>query len=99
MHIEDRIDLLEKKLDLILSIVGGDSTIMTITDIATFYGKKRASLYTNNRWMLPNFGMSEDGCSQVSSWPRKIVMDWNTRDIEERKKELKGRVFPTNKKS
>ena len=45
MYIEDRIDTLEKKLDLLLSLVGGDSTIMTITDIAAFYGKKRASLY------------------------------------------------------
>ena len=98
MHIEDKIDALEKKVDLLLSLVGGDSVIMTVTDIAAFYGKHRASLYTNNRWLLPNFGVAEDGFTPVSSWPRKIVMEWNVRDIEERKNELKGRVFPVNKK-
>lgn len=100
MYIEDKMNILEQKLDLLIKMSGGDTIPMTVKDIAEMYGKPRTAMYGTYRYLLPNYGYAEDGCNLVSEWTRAEVIAWNSRPIEKRKKEYKNRVFPAkNKKS
>lgn len=98
MDIYKEIESLQKKMDLMLSLVGGETVPLTVSDVAKMYGKPRTSMYTAYRYLLPNFGLAEDGYHTVSEWTRAEVIAWNSRSVEERKREFKNRVFPINKK-
>lgn len=99
MDIYKEIETLNKKVDLMLSLLGGDTVPLSVSAIAHMYNKPRTAMYGTYRYLLPNFGYAEDGCNLCSEWTRAEVIAWNSRPIEERKKEYKNRVFPANKKS
>lgn len=98
MYIEDKMNILEQKLDLLIKMNGGDTIPMTVKDVAEMYGKARTGMYSTYRYLLPNYGVDADG-TVVNEWTRREVIEWNSKPLAARKKELKGRVFPTNKKS
>ena len=92
IYIEQRLESIEKKLDLILDLIGEGTYPMNVTAIASMYGKPRTSMYTAYRYLLPNFGFSSDRRTTVNEWTRKDVIAWNSRPIEERKKEYRNYV-------
>ena len=98
MDIYKEIADLQRKMDLLLRINGGETIPMSVKDVAEMYGKTRTAMYATYRYLLPNFGLDETG-NVVNEWTRGEVIEWNSRPIADRKRELKGRVFPVNKKS
>lgn len=96
MYLEQRLEAIEKKLDLFLTLIGNDTKPMNVKAIAKMYGKSRTSMYGTNRYLLPNFGFGADGKNTVSEWTRKEVIEWNSISIEARKTELKNRVLEVN---
>lgn len=92
IYIEQRLESIERKLDLIIELIGGGTMPMNVKDIASMYGKPRTSMYTVYRYLLPNFGFSSDMQTTVNEWTRAEVIAWNSRPIEERKKEYRNYV-------
>ena len=88
---------IQRKMDLLLKINGGDTLPMTVKAVAEMYGKPRTSMYTTYRYLLPNFGIDSNG-NVVNEWTRAEILEWNSRPLSERKSELKARIFPVNKK-
>lgn len=95
--IYEMLGYLMKRVDMIAESLGDDTKLMTVTDVAAYYGKPRSSMYANNRWLLPNYGFAEDGCTSVNEWTRAEVFAWNSKPVETRKAELKTRIFPIKK--
>ena len=91
-YLEEEIDEIKQTLNEIRELLGGNSQIMTVKEIAAFYNKPRTSMYSSYRYLLPNFGLSKDGKETIGEWTRKEVIEWNSRPLQERKDELKNMV-------
>lgn len=96
--IYDILKYLMERVDEIADATGSLTQIMNVSDIAKMYGKSRTSMYAQHRYLLPNFGIAEDGHSTVTEWTRREVLAWNSKPLQDRKNELKARIFPVNKK-
>lgn len=91
-YLEEEIEEIKQTLNEIRELIGGNTQIMTVKDIAAFYNKTRTAMYTTYRYLLPNFGLTKDGKNTIKEWTRKEVIEWNSRPLQERKDELKNMV-------
>ncbi len=90
--IEERIDVLEKKidevlryLDILLGSTEDMTTLMSAQDIAAMFDVPAGSIYTYNRYLLPKCGVTIQQHSKTR-WTKKEVLEWNSIPVEERKR-------------
>ena len=86
MGIEERLERIEEKQDLILSLIGAESSEMTVTDIAKMCGVSRQSLYKDKRYLLPNFGQEKGR----KKYRRVDVLLWLSKGEDALRKEWKN---------
>ena len=76
MYLEEKIDELNQKVDRMLVLMGDAEQCMTIQDIANMLHVSRQALYTNKRYLLPDFGRS---LKKGKKYTRSEVAAWNAK--------------------
>ncbi len=92
-----KLEAIDEKLDKLIRMGSFESSfkstkLMKPRDIAGLYGVPANSVYSYNRWLLPNFGaVDRSRFGSDMQWSFDEVMRWNSRGIEERKAELRSK--------
>ena len=87
MYIEEKINEIDNKLDRILLLMGDMNKSMTIQSIADMLGVPRQSLYTNKRYLLPDFGKD---LKKGKKYTKSEVIAWNSKGDQNLYREWKG---------
>lgn len=89
--LEDRLSMLERKADEILDIMRAtqqaeiaNTKLVGVSDIARMLGVTRTTLYTSQRYRLPNFGRKMPG--EEMRWTLGEVIEWNKQPIDDLRK-------------
>ena len=61
VYFEQKVDKIFELVTEIHNALFDDESIMSVEDIARYWGVSKRSLYGAKRYLLPNFGKSENG--------------------------------------
>lgn len=101
MFFEERMELIESKLDRIIELlekngvnIASQEQLMSAQDIAEMYGISKQRIYANYRHLLPLFG-EEMKNGRGARWKRKDVLDWNELSMVEKERKLAEHLKPS----
>ena len=100
LFIEERLELIEQKLDMLISLFNADNRYMSMQEIADYYGVSKQSLYKEKRYLLPDFG-KQQAEGKRNTYTCREVMEWSKQDLRVLKDSFQKqrRMHEQNKKA